>query len=118
MEFMLTFQQPADVYERNADPDAGAPALHAWTLYLEAMQAAGVVRGIQRLDPFSTTTVRMRGGQRQVQDGPFADTKELLGGFVVIDVPSLDEALQWAARSPASQAGSTEVRPVLAMRPQ
>ena len=118
MEFMLTFQQPAEVYERNADPVAGAPVLQAWTLYLEAMQAAGVVRGMQRLDPFSTTTVRMRDGQRQVQDGPFADTKDLLGGFVVIDVPSLDEASQWAARCPASQVGSTEVRPVLAMRPK
>lgn len=118
MEFVLTFQQPAEVYERNADPVAGAPAMQAWTLYLQAMQAAGVVRGIQRLDPFGATTVRIRDGQRHIQDGPFADTKELLGGFVVIEVPSLDEALQWAARSPSSQAGSTEVRPVLAMRPQ
>ena len=116
MEFMLTFQQPAAVYERNADPVAGAPALHAWKLYLEAMEAAGVIRGAQRLDPFSATTVRVRDGQRQVQDGPFADTKELLGGFVVIEVPSLDDALQWAALSPSSHAGSTEVRPVVAMR--
>ena len=116
MEFMLTFQQPAEIYERNADPVAGAPVLQAWKLYLDAMGAAGIVRGMQRLDPFGATTVKVRDGRRLVQDGPFADTKDLLGGFVVIDVASLDEALQWAARSPSSQTGSTEVWPVLAIR--
>jgi hypothetical protein len=55
----------------------------------------------------------MRGDQRQVQDGPFADTKEMLGGFYVIDVPHLDEALAWAARSPAALKGGVEVRPLM-----
>jgi hypothetical protein len=59
------------------------------------------------------TTVRLRGGQRQVQDGPFADTKELLGGLFLIDVPDLDAALVWAARCPAAATGSVEVRPQL-----
>ncbi len=118
MEFVLTFQQPAHVYETNADPVTGPPALQAWKLYMEAMAAEGVLRGANRLDAFSVTTVRMREGQRQVQDGPFADTKDLLGGYALIDVPSLDHALQWAARCPSSIEGSTSVFPVIAMRPQ
>jgi hypothetical protein len=55
----------------------------------------------------------VREGKRLVHDGPYADTKEMLGGYLVIDVASLDEALVWAARSPSSQLGSTEVRPIL-----
>ena len=55
----------------------------------------------------------IRDGKRQVQDGPYADTKELLGGYLIIDVPTLDDALLWAERSPSSLSGSTEVRPVL-----
>ena len=116
MEFVLTFQQPAEVYETNADPVTGPPAMQAWKLYMEAMAAEGVLRGANRLDPFAVTTVRVRNGQRQVQDGPYADTKDLLGGSALIDVPSLDHALQWAARSPSSAAGSTGVWPVIQMR--
>lgn len=63
--------------------------------------------------PQTSTTVRVRDNKRQVQDGPFADTREHLGGYVIVDVPSLDEALAWAARSPNVTTGSTEVRPVL-----
>jgi hypothetical protein len=118
MEFVLTFQQPAHVYETNADPVTGPPALQAWKLYMDAMAAEGVLRGANRLDAFGATTVRVREGKRQVQDGPFADSKDLLGGYALIDVPSLDEALQWAARSPSSAVGSTEVWPVMAMGPR
>ena len=115
MEFVLTFQQPAEIYASHADPVKGPPALEAWKLYMDAMTAAGVMRGGNRLDANAATTVRVRGGKRQVQDGPFADTKELLGGYVVVDVPALDEALKWAERSPSSLVGSTEVWPVLSM---
>lgn len=115
MEFVLTFQQPLEIVERDKDPVTGPPALLAWKQYMEAMGAAGVMRGGNRLDALAATSVRVRGGKRQVQDGPFADSKELLGGYVVIDVPSLDEALRWAERSPSSLHGSTEVRPVMAM---
>ncbi len=66
------------------------------------------------LEEFSTaTTVRLRGGQRQVQDGPYADTKEQLGGFIILELPSLDAALDWAARCPGALGdGSVVVRPV------
>lgn len=59
--------------------------------------------------------MRLKGGKRQVQDGPFADTKEQLGGYIVLELPSLDAALDWAARCPAAATGAVEVRPVLAM---
>jgi hypothetical protein len=61
------------------------------------------------------TTLRQRDGKRQVQDGPYADTKEQLGGFYEIDVPDLDTALDWAARCPAAATGAVEVRPNLVM---
>lgn len=113
MEFVLTFQQPQTAYELHADPVKGPPSLQAWQLYMQAMAEAGVMRGGNRLNALGATTVRVRDGQRQVQDGPFADTKDLLGGYVVIEVPSLDEALKWAERSPSSVTGSTEVWPVM-----
>ena len=118
MEFVLTFHQPAEIYETNADPVRGAAPMQAWRHYMEAMAAAGVMRGAHRLDAFGATSVRVRGGQRQVQDGPYAETKDLLGGYVVVDVSSLDEALKWAERSPSSAVGSTEVWPVMAMAPK
>jgi hypothetical protein len=62
--------------------------------------------------PETATTVRIKDGKRNVQDGPFADTKEQLGGFTILELPSLDAALDWAARCPAASSGAVEVRPV------
>ena len=59
--------------------------------------------------------MRVSGGKRHVEDGPYADTKEQLGGFIVLDVPSLDAALEWAARCPAAATGAVEIRPLLTM---
>ena len=56
--------------------------------------------------------MRLKEGKRRVQDGPFADTKEQLGGFIILELPSLDAALDWAARCPAASVGAVEVRPV------
>ena len=67
--------------------------------------------------PHTATTLRQRDGQRQVQDGPFADSKEQLGGYFVIDVPRLDDALEWAARCPTAATGAVEVRPVMSPPP-
>jgi hypothetical protein len=73
-----------------------------------------VVSGESLQDPTVATTVRVGdGGERTVTDGPFAETRELIGGYYVVDVPDLDAALDWAARCPGSRAGGTvEVRPV------
>ena len=113
MEYVLTFQQPAEIYERNYDPVRGVEFLQEWRRYMDTMAAEGILRGGNRLDYTSPTTVRVREGKRQVQDGPFATTKDLLGGYVLIDVPSLEEALKWAERSPSSLVGSTEVWAVM-----
>jgi hypothetical protein len=114
MQYVLTFNQPASEIERQQHPVNGPPALEAWKAYMTDLAAAGVMRGGQRLaPPWTASTVRVRDGQRSIQDGPFADTKELAAGFVVIEVPGLDDALRWAERAPSSRTGSTEVRPVL-----
>lgn len=118
MEFVLAFNESVAASQANIDPVKGPAALQAWMQYMDAMAGAGVMRGGNRLDPFAGTAVRVRNGQRQVQDGPYADTKDLLGGYVVIDVPSLDEALKWAERSPSSLNGSTGVWPVMPMAPR
>jgi hypothetical protein len=85
----------------------------AWRAYADALRHAGVMAGGKGLEPPATgTTVRFRDGERTVQDGPYADTKEQLGGFFIIDVPDLDAALDWAARCPVAD-GSVEIRPIL-----
>ncbi len=77
-----------------------------------SVEAGVYVGGDPLLPPETGTTVRVKDGKRQVQDGPFADTKEQLGGFTILELPSLDEALEWAARCPAASIGAVEVRPV------
>lgn len=114
MEYMLMFHSPAEELERKRDDPASAGFWESWRAYMGAIYAAGVVKSGNALEPpFTATTVRIRDGKRHVHDGPYADTKELLGGYLIIDVPSLDEALLWAARSPSSVVGSTEVRPIV-----
>ncbi len=82
--------------------------------YTQEMSKAGVLRGGDALKPVSTaTTVRIRDGKTLTTDGPFAETKEQLGGYYLIDVPNLEEALKWAAKCPSSAIGSIEVRPVM-----
>ena len=113
MEFVLAFQQPPNVYETYADLLKGQQVSLAWKQYMGALAAAGVMRAGTQLDPRNASTVRMRDGQRQVQDGPSPDAHALFGGFVVINVETLVEALNWAELSPSSSAGFTEVIPVL-----
>jgi len=87
--------------------------LGAYRAYLEAMSQAGVLRESIGLHPTaSATTVRMVNDKPQVLDGPYADSKEQIGGFHVIEVADLDAALTWAARSPTAQHGIVEVRPL------
>ncbi|WP_029115549.1 YciI family protein [Mycobacterium sp. URHB0044] len=93
--------------------DDMAPAMAAFAAYADDLSAAGVLITTEVLAPVdATTTVTARNGAPEIQDGPFADTKEKLGGIFVIDVANLDEALQWAQRNPANGWGSIEIRPV------
>ena len=86
----------------------------AYMAYTEALQASGALVGANQLQPSETaTTVRVRDGQTLVTDGPFIETKESLGGYYLIEVESLDEALEWAAKIPSAKFGHIEVRPLV-----
>jgi len=81
--------------------------------YTQDLIKAGVMRGGNELKPVATaTTIRLRGGKVLSTDGPFAETKEQLGGYYLIDVPNLDDAVKWAAKCPGAKTGSIEVRPI------
>ena len=88
-------------------------AMASYHAYTEGLKKAGVYAGSNRLQPISTaTTVRVANGSSQVLDGPYADSKEQLGGYYLIDAPDLDTAISWAARCPGASHGTIEVRPV------
>ena len=90
--------------------------VNAYMAYSKALQDAKVLVASNRLRPTSAaTTVRTVDGQTKVLDGPFAETKEQLGGYYLIDVPDLDAALDWAKRCPAARYGTVEVRPIWVM---
>jgi hypothetical protein len=90
-------------------------AIQAWMDYSQAARDAGVyVDANQLSDPTTATTVTVRDGRRIVSDGPFAETKEVLGGYYLFNCANLDEALDWAAKCPAaSSGGKVEVRPIV-----
>jgi hypothetical protein len=107
---VLIYENPKDFESRGADPSH--PYTAAWRAYYKALVAAGVyVGGAPLKDVGTATTVRLKDGQRLVQDGPYAEAKEQLGGFILLELPTIDEALEWAARCPAAATGAVEVRP-------
>ena len=84
----------------------------AFQAYAAALSDAGVLRSAEVLETIaSATSVSLRQGKLQVQDGPFADTREAFAGIFVVDVPDLDAALAWAEKCPAAQWGTVEIRP-------
>ena len=88
----------------------------AYAAYAEALGKAGLLKGSNRLkSSTAATTVRIVDGKSQVLDGPYADSKEQIGGYFLIDVPNLDAAMSWAARCPAASHGVVEVRPIWPM---
>jgi hypothetical protein len=103
-------------YPEASESEIGREAIEAgmaaFRAYADALDAAGVLRSAEVLQPSTaSTTVRLREGELLIQDGPFAETKEQLGGTFVIDVPDLDAALGWAGRAPSAAWGAIEVRP-------
>ncbi len=93
--------------------DAIKEAMVAFDAYGRALESAGVLLGADVLQPAAaTTSVTRREGSLQVQDGPFAETKEALAGVFIVDVPDLDAAIGWAEKNPAAAWGVIEVRPV------
>jgi hypothetical protein len=114
MQYMImAFEDPA-AFDARDDPERAGEYWAAWSGYIAALQDSGVLTSAGGLaGPQAATTVRLREGARQVQDGPFAETKEQLGGYFVVDVADLDEALHWAARCPAAGYAGVEIRPLL-----
>ena len=96
-------------------PEGILRTMQAWGEFGEAAGAAGVLISCDALEAGHTsTTVRVDDGRRHVTDGPFIETKEQLGGFIVLDVRDLDEAMRWAERTPWNEEGcSTEIRPLM-----
>lgn len=114
MHYTLLFYQSADEFADRADPKKREAFWASFVPYMKALQDAGiVVAGAGLQPPETAASLRPREGVHRVQDGPFADTKEQLGGFFIIDVPDMDTALKWAARYPAGPQGGVEVRPNL-----
>jgi hypothetical protein len=110
-QYMILIYTPT---EGGPSPDELQAEFPRWMEYTQALQDAGVMAAGDALQPIDTaTTVRVRDGETVLTDGPFAETKEVLGGYYIVDVPSLDEALKWAAKIPSAPYGSVEVRPVM-----
>lgn len=111
MEYVCLFYAAEDA---EMSPDAFEECVG---IAQKAHQAGAMIdaRGLE--DPSSATTVRIRDGKRLLTDGPFAETKEVLTGFFMLECKSLDEAIEWAAQLPQSRYGCVEVRPVRALEP-
>ena len=97
-----------------APPEAMQAVMDAYDAYSHDLEGAGVIRGGEALEPSAmATTVRGKDGSAVTTDGPFAETKEQLGGFFLIEVENLDEAIAWAGKIPSvANGGSVEVRPI------
>jgi len=114
MQYMLLFNETAQELGKRTDPAKAEAYWGGWTAYMQAIaQSGAMVSGNGLQPPDVSTTIRVENGNRHVVDGPFADTKEILGGYVILEVADLDAALEWAARAPCVSAGSVEIRPVL-----
>lgn len=113
MQYMLLIYSSEAEWSK-IPPNEADKIFGSYMGYTQDMAKAGVLRAGEALKPINTaTTVRVRSGKVTTTDGPFAETKEQLGGYYIIDVPSLDEAIKWASKCPSAPFGSIEVRPVL-----
>jgi len=113
MKYAFTIYVDEAQREGASEEDRNATS-QAYGVLTQEMQDKRVLVAGEGLYPTQTaTTVRVREGERDVKDGPFAETKEQLGGFYVLDVKDLDEAIEWAAKIPGAEHGSIEIRPVM-----
>ena len=106
------------IYGQEAAPGEGVPMpdMEPWNAYTQWMIDTSIYKGGEPLAPSTAaTTVRVQDGRRLTTDGPFAETKEVLGGYYIVECPNLDAALEAAGRCPGAAYGSVEVRPILDM---
>ncbi len=114
MKYTILIYENENDFAARTDPARQAEYWGAYSAYSEALSKAGVMAGGAGLQTPSTgASLRLEGGKARVQDGPFLNVREQLGGFYVIDVPSMESALEWAARCPGANAAGVEVRPHL-----
>jgi hypothetical protein len=110
MRYLLLIYSPSE----GLSPEEAQAQMPRWFAYTEELQKSGLMLAGEALQGAETaTTVRVREGETLVTDGPFAETKELLGGFYMIDAPDLRTAQEWAAKMPNIGYGSVEVRPIM-----
>jgi hypothetical protein len=115
MEYMLLIYAEESSFQNRTESQA-KETMAAYGAYTEALKKGGHLISSNRLKPVATaTTVRITSGKTEVLNGPYAETREQLGGYYLIDVPDLDAAMSWASRCPAAAHGSIEVRPVWSM---
>lgn len=113
MKYLMLLYGAEDVGPQPGTPEHAAE-MQEWFAITQEMAEAGIMAGGEALHEAATaTTIRVRDGATQVTDGPFAETKEVLGGFYLIDVENLDEATKWAEKIPSVPYGSVEIRPVM-----
>jgi hypothetical protein len=118
MRYMLSIYVDESTFV-DATPEDRAGMTAAYAEVTEQLEAAGVLRGGDGLQPSSTaTTVRVRDGEPLLTDGPFAETREQLGGYYLVECADLDEAVRWASAIPGAQWGAVEVRPVTVFEDQ
>ena len=116
MQYLLMIYEDEAAFEGGEDGAAWRDVVAAHEAFSGELVAAGVMRGGAGLKPVATaTTVRTKDGAKTLHDGPWAETKEQLGGFYQIEAPDLDAALAWARKVPLARDGSIEVRPILDM---
>ena len=112
MRYMLLIHDDESIFPKMSAQET-AKLMADYNRFTEDLQASGAFKDADRLRPVATaTTVRVRNGKTLATDGPFAETKEQLGGFYLIDVKNLDEAIRWASKVPSAKMGCVEVRPV------
>lgn len=110
---LLAYESPGDFALRRAEKKTYDAYMGEWFAYSEALTKAGVMRGGAALkEPETATVISVSNGKRRVEDGPYADTKEQLGGYFIIEVDGLDEAARWAAKCPAAKTGRIDVRAI------
>jgi hypothetical protein len=118
VQYLLLIYDDEKGSQTTSDQDRKS-MMDAYYGYTDEIEKAGVSRASEALQPTaSATTVRVRNGERLLTDGPFAETKEQLGGFYLIECDTLDEAIEWAGKIPSVTSGSIEVRPVMQFPPR
>ena len=112
MRYMLLIHDEEAAFDNLSEADIGQ-VMAEYGAFGQAVEEAGICQSCDRLHPTAmATTVRVQEGKTLTTDGPFAETKEQLGGYYLIDVKNLDEAIQWASRVPSAKFGCVEVRPI------